>query len=285
MTTNHYFNKFHRRSEQSLVDDLIRESIKIHGHDFVYIPRTLEKKDLIYGEDVLSKFDDYYDIEMYVKTFNGFDGPGDQWTKMQMDIKDSVVLWVSRSQWDRVVGTELQRPREGDLLYYPFNGAIFQVTFVNNESIHYQLGDLYVYEITVEQFVYSDEKFATGIEEVDNIEKASAFTVQLNLGAGTGNYQDDEWVYQGASLATSTAKAQVTTTDVPPGTIKVRNISGIFESTAGPVVGDSSGASHALTSLDTQQDVNDIEDNHNLETEADTVLDFTEDDPFSEGNY
>lgn len=292
MGTNPYFNKFHRTSEQNLVDDLVRESIQIHGHDFVYLPRTLIKEDLIYGEDVLSKFEDYYDIEMYIKTYDAFEGQGDVFTTLGVDIKDQVKLWVSRTRWDAVVASELQRPREGDLLYYPLHDrlgegkGLFQITFVKEDTIHFQLGDMYVYEITAEKYAWSHEEFKTGIDEVDGVEKALSYTLELTLGAGAGNYLDDEMVYQGASLAASTASAQVTLHDPTANTIKVRNIKGDFDLGAGNLIGDTSAASYAIVAVDYKDDIKDAtNDNVELETEADAIIDFTEKDPFSEDNY
>ena len=42
MATNQYFNKFKNKAEQRLVEDLVVESIKIHGVDMIYIPRSLK---------------------------------------------------------------------------------------------------------------------------------------------------------------------------------------------------------------------------------------------------
>ena len=47
MPTNPYFNKTTVKSEQTLVQDLVDESIKIHGIDMVYLPRTLVNVDEI----------------------------------------------------------------------------------------------------------------------------------------------------------------------------------------------------------------------------------------------
>lgn len=288
MATNQYFNKFNKRSEQNLVDDLIIESIQIHGHDFVYLPRTKQKEDLIYGEDVLSKFDDTHDIEMYIKSTDGFQGQGDMLTKFGIEIKDQATLWVSKSRWQNVANAgsdTLIRPREGDLLFYPFNNALFEIKFVANETIHYQLGELYVYELTIEQFVYSDETLKTGIDEIDDVEKEQAYTLSLGIGAGTGTYQIDESVYQGASFATATAKAIVSDVDHPVGTIKIRNIIGDLDIAAGNLIGVASLATHVITTLNELNNVNDqLDDTVRLETEADQVIDFTETDPFSEGN-
>ena len=41
MATNFYFNNLDSSQEQTLIEDLIIESIKIYGLDVYYIPRTV----------------------------------------------------------------------------------------------------------------------------------------------------------------------------------------------------------------------------------------------------
>ena len=68
MPINHYFQGgqgIGNAAEKRLHEDLIVEGLKIYGQDVFYLPRTLVNKDLILGEDVTSKFDDSYLVEMY----------------------------------------------------------------------------------------------------------------------------------------------------------------------------------------------------------------------------
>ena len=62
---NRYF-KQGTRNEQNLYEDIILESIQIHGLDIEYLPRELVNKDIVTGEDIMSRFEDAYTIEMYL---------------------------------------------------------------------------------------------------------------------------------------------------------------------------------------------------------------------------
>lgn len=179
-TTNLYFNNFAFTQEQRLVEDLIIESIKIYGIEVKYMPRTLVAEDNLFGEDVLSAFNDAYNIEMYIKSVDGFQGDGDFLSKFGLEIRDEMVLTVSQRRFgeeiivleDSPFGQEdtIVRPAEGDLLYFPLNGKIFEVKFVEHEAIFYQMGSLQTYDLTLELFEYSHERFDTGITEIDSIE-------------------------------------------------------------------------------------------------------------------
>ena len=62
MAVNHYFqggDGIGNTAEKRLHENLIIEGLKIYGHDVYYLPRTLVNQDLVLGEDILSKFDDY----------------------------------------------------------------------------------------------------------------------------------------------------------------------------------------------------------------------------------
>lgn len=180
MTTSLYFNNFNQSREQQLREDLIIESIKIYGIDVQYMPRTLVKEDNLFGEDTLSTFDDAYTLEMYIKSVDGFDGDGDFLSKFNLEIRDEVTLVVSKRRFsEEIVDNDTApvnedpgaaRPAEGDLIYFPLNGKIFEVKFVEHEDIFYPLGALQTYELRCELFEYSHEEFNTGLDIIDDIE-------------------------------------------------------------------------------------------------------------------
>jgi hypothetical protein len=58
-------------AEQSLYANLIAEAIQIHGHDVYYLDRTLVAEDKVLGEDALSKFNTQSLIEMYMEDSGG----------------------------------------------------------------------------------------------------------------------------------------------------------------------------------------------------------------------
>lgn len=169
MATSVYFNNFQASQEQLLIENLIIESIKIYGHDVYYLPRTRVAFDEIYKEDTLSEFNTAHFVDMYIKNVDGFDGDGDFISKFGLEIRDRVTFSIARRTFNDEVGSviEINRPREGDLIYFPLNRKVFEIKFVEHEAIFYQLGSLQLYDIQCELFEYSNEKFKTGIQEID----------------------------------------------------------------------------------------------------------------------
>jgi hypothetical protein len=174
-------------AEQSLIQNLYTEAIKIYGFDVFYIPRTLVNVDKIFEEDELSKFTSAHSIEMYLQSVDGFEGEGDFLSKFGVEIRDRASFVVVKSRWTEAVDDNASliiegRPNEGDLIYFPLTKGLFEISFVEHENIFYQANNIYTYRIDVERFVYSSEKIDTGIAAIDAIEDArstDALTYEL----------------------------------------------------------------------------------------------------------
>ena len=170
MATNVFFSNYNYFNEQQLIDDLVIESIQIFGVDTYYVTRTSSAFDHIMNEDRLTVFDAAYQIDMYVKSVDGFSGQGDFLSKFGLEIRDQATFTVAYRTFERFAtrhDPSLIRPKEGDLIYMPMNNKFFKVMFVEHESVFYQAGALQVYDLKCELFEYSNERFETGIDDID----------------------------------------------------------------------------------------------------------------------
>ena len=165
-------------SEQRLVQDLVNEQLRMFGIEVYYLPREIKNRKQVFQEVQSSEFDDNFLIEAYVNTYDGYTGGGDVLTKFGMQLKDELVVTISKERWEDYIApflamgdayeTELaHRPREGDLIYFPLGGRFFEVKFVEHENPFYQLQKNYVYELQCELFEYENEVIDTGIEAID----------------------------------------------------------------------------------------------------------------------
>ena len=284
MATNPYFNHHGKNTaDQRLTENLMIESIKTYGVDVYYCPRTLVNEDVLLGEDSLSQYNSAHTIEMYIKTIDGFEGEGEFVAKFGLQIKDQITFTVARRRWSELglIGDGRDTsPREGDLIYFPVTNALFQVLFVEDESVFYQTGALQTYDMLCEMFTYSDQKLDTGIDDIDKIERLQAYSLDFTMDSGSGNYTVEETVYQGDSLAEATVTGEVASWSPTTKILNLINMTGNFSGTKN-IVGDSSGASYTITSFDAQSSSSASSgDNAAIEQEADSIIDFTEGNPF-----
>ena len=209
-TTNPFFSTTTGYTgEQQLIDDLVVEQIGIFGVDLMYMPRKNINLDKLLHESTKSAFEMALSIPMYIKSFDGYDNSIEMLSKFGVRSSDEIILQMSKSQWktyygpyiksynnantgnpdqawnDRLDGVTAERPKEGDLIYFPFDGGIFEVKYVMFDQPFFQLGKNYVFELQCEKFEYSGEDFTTGIIEIDKTERrADFYTLQLDLDEG-----------------------------------------------------------------------------------------------------
>lgn len=309
MARNPHFKDY--SGEQNVVEDLTIEIIQTMGRDMVYIPRTLVNVDNLFGEDAISKFDDGYQLEMYVASVDGFEGEGDILSKFGLEIRDKMDLIVSRKRFEETVGAyeSTTRPKEGDLIYFPLSKTLFEINFVEHENPFYQLGKLFTYKLSCEVFTYSQEEIDTGYSEIDVVEtERKKFAVEFDLGTRVSataytNFFEGETIFQvlgvtGATAALANATATSVATEWSSGTTKLTltNIIGTISTSTGETIkGAVSGAEYEINSSTTTtliiphepQDNEPAGDNEEFELlrDQDDIFDFTETDPFSEGGY
>ena len=188
MAKNVYFSGG-TTTEQTLYEDLIIESLKIYGHDVYYLPREIVKEDDLFGEDVLSKFDENYMIEMYVSNYEGFEGDGTLMTKFGVRITDEATFVIAKRRWEDLIAASNNlvssfRPNEGDVIYFPLTGQLFQIKFVEHEKPFRMLNDIQTYNLVTELMEYSGERLDTGVEEIDDITRDIGYSLTLKLSDG-----------------------------------------------------------------------------------------------------
>jgi hypothetical protein len=151
-----------------------------------YIPRKLVAKNDILGEDRLSQFKTAYPCPMYMENADhGFEGQGAFASKFGLQMERSATLTVARREWNKLVGKYGEtilpnRPVEGDLIYFPMTGGLFEINFVQHASPFYQVGQLYVYQLTVDLFRYASEKIDTGVPDIDIFETLKSTDATIN---------------------------------------------------------------------------------------------------------
>ena len=197
MALNSYFLQG-ADSEQRLVQDLINEQLRTFGVEVTYIPRKFVNRQTVIEEVQTSKFDDNFQLEVYVNNYEGYGGQADIMTKFGMSIvRDELSVTISKERFEDFIGAFLvalpdeevivdSRPKEGDLIFFPLGGRLFEIKFVEHEDPFYQLGNTYVYQLKCELFEYENEVIDTSIEEIDEIVEDEGFITTLKVtGAGT----------------------------------------------------------------------------------------------------
>lgn len=199
--------------EQSLVQDLINEQLRMYGVEVHYMPRKYMTEKTLMREVVESKFDDAYPIEAYVESFDGYGDNPTLLSKFGIQQTNEITLIISKERFENYISPLMKnesnvklstRPKEGDLIYFPLGDRLFEIKYVEHERPFYQLQKNYVYELRCELFRIEDEVIDTGVDEIDD-------TLEGIEGA------DGDIIFQGVGLqkftlvGTATSATAVTT--------------------------------------------------------------------------
>lgn len=210
-----YFPQFGgRNTERHLIQDLVDEQIKLFGADVFYVPRKIIADNPIDGA-IYSKFNQSYMIEMMFVNVEGFGSPSDFISKFGLKVTDEVTFIVSRRRWEQSANPALNlnvdgRPNEGDLIYFPLTEGLYEIKYVEKRNPFYQLGDIYFYTLTAEIYEMGEDKFDTGIDEIDDIEAENTFVTTLNL-------QSERVQATGTPVMNGTLVADITMTNTGKG--------------------------------------------------------------------
>ena len=101
-TAFHTSNLHSIATERSLYQNLLKEAIKIYGHDVYYVNRTTVAVDNVLGEDALSKFTRQHPIEMYVEDAEGFGGDKEIITQFGLENRNEITFVVSKERFQEM---------------------------------------------------------------------------------------------------------------------------------------------------------------------------------------
>ena len=180
--------------------------------------------------------------------------------------------------------TDSDRPLEGDAIYHPTLGKLFEINFVDHDEPFYQLDNNPVYKMRCRLYDYSSEILDTGISGIDDIEteqSQDALIHQFTLEQSSAVTEDIRLEYGTDDDVASGLLLEETDGD---------NILGESDSTS---VGESIILEKAADSGDAEYliqedyivgdfDQDKTSQNELFEAQSRTVLDFSESNPFGD---
>ena len=304
-------------SEQSLYADLVAEAIQIHGHDVYYLDRTLVAEDSVLGEDALSKFNTQSLIEMYMEdSGGGFAGERELMSQFGLQNLSEATFVVSKTRFQEKTkqiqieagtdstssgsiqlesgtfstsklegeifyivnetdATNADRPLEGDAIYHPTLKKLFEINFVDHDDPFHQLDNNPVYKMRCRLFDYGSEALDTGIADIDAIE--------TTLSNASSDYQfaleDETTVGQSLTIDDTDYTLDITNVTVDAATVSADDDPASFGESVllengSYIISEDYYIGDYVNDKTAQNELFDVLD--------DTVLDFSESNPFGD---
>ena len=176
--------------------------------------------------------------------------------------------------------TDSDRPQEGDAIYHPTLKKLFEINFVDHDDPFYQLDNNPVYKMRCRLFDYGSEALDTGIAAIDAIETAlsvASSDYQLTLEQATGTTINQEIRIVHDTSEDSGLLLDETDSD---------NIIGEDETTLGgeSILLETGGDEYIIQEdyIIGDMSTDKTAQNELFETLDDTILDFSESNPFGD---
>ena len=179
---NNYFSyhgeTYSNANEQNMIDSLVKEYIQQFGFNVVYLCRTPNNMDLVFGESAGSNFKESFNIEMMMEDYVAGFGNRDSVQPFGYLMEDNIELHVSFSRINEEIENLIKSgvldrddpyPRPGDLVYIPLYKCVMEIRFVESKSPNQPLGISVYYKLTCHMYNPNSETFTTNIPDIDII--------------------------------------------------------------------------------------------------------------------
>ena len=179
-----------------MVKDIVEEVVAIIGFQAKYLPRKYGTAlDPVFGEDPSSKFDTVWTLNILIDDYQEYGDVGDFYSKFGVSVTDEMKVSFTKTQFaGQTVDTDDDTPIAGDLLYFPDAEALFEVTFVGNDSSFYPTpeGPQHVWTLTLKPWEYGSEDIDTGDAQIDALETEIQDAVDKELDTPDWDDMDDD---------------------------------------------------------------------------------------------
>lgn len=172
---NPYFNFYQENSNEfNLYSNLTDEFIEMAGILTYYMPRNVQRVDMLLGEDYGAYFtkDTSFEISLYLE--NPLDFTNDEmYSKLGITIDNQANFFVQMQRIHQAIGN---RPFTGDLIYIPMFNRVFEVSKAEEKSTFYLFGKLPTYKIVCSLLKKAGETFDTPYAELNSLNGATSIS-------------------------------------------------------------------------------------------------------------
>ena len=184
--------------------------------------------------------------------------------------------------------TDSDRPLEGDLIFHPILSKLFQINFVDHDEPYFQLDNNPVFKLRCRLFDYSSEVLDTDISAIDAIEdnlSTDTMTTQFTLEMETATIDALNLENEFGRLTYDTDGDDIValeTSDMTTSAGVLLTETGEFLIQETYIIGDGSTTDDGNVDTMAQNELFEDEDGSISSTAANSVLDFSEKNPFGD---
>jgi hypothetical protein len=135
----------------------------LYGSDVVFMPRTTNDSEPIFGEYLASKIETGYPMRLLPEDVTSWNGGEDLYSKFGLQTQDTVTFNCPKLTFEQVYNITQLYPKAGDLIYYIKGKKLFEIQHVEDEIQpgFYVFGNRNSYQIKCKVYSYDHMEVAT----------------------------------------------------------------------------------------------------------------------------
>ena len=179
-----------------MVKDIVEEVVAVIGFQAKYLPRKYGTAlDPVFGEDPSSFFDTVWTFNILIDDYQEYGDVGDFYSKFGVSVTDEMKVSFTKKDFaEQTAEVDDDTPIAGDLLYFNDAEALFEVTFVGNDSSFYPTpeGPQYIWTLTLKPWEYGSEDIDVTDPEITALETDIQTAVDNELATPDWDSLDDD---------------------------------------------------------------------------------------------
>ena len=179
-----------------MIQDMVEEVVAVIGFQAKYLPRKYGTAlDPVFGEDPSSFFDTVWTFNILIDDYQEYGDVGDFYSKFGVSVTDEMKVSFTKKDFaEQTASVDDDTPIAGDLLYFSDAEALFEVTFVGNDSSFYPTpdGPQYVWTLTLKPWEYGGEDIDVADAEITALETDIQTAVDAELATPDWDTMDDD---------------------------------------------------------------------------------------------
>jgi hypothetical protein len=163
---------------ESLNNYALRMQNKLVGWDFIYLKRDKIAIDRILTEVDKSIVKDTFPFKAVIDLSRSFDTGGAMLSKFGLSNDVELIFSISQEDFDKFKNEKndpdlesLIRPTEGDLIYFPYNNNMWEITFCDNRPMPgFKYNPTLVWEVSCQLYEETNDSILTGDVDLDKFD-------------------------------------------------------------------------------------------------------------------
>ena len=166
--------------EANTYNQIYAEGCYLFGSDVVFMPRTTNNPEPIFGEYLASSIDKGFPMRLFVEDVTNWNGGGDLYSKFGLQVTDETTFHCPKISFEQLQALNPIYPKQGDLVYYVKGKKLFEILHIEDETQpgFYVFGNRNSYVLKCKAYSYDHMEISTDVSIPAEVSSLNSLATQ-----------------------------------------------------------------------------------------------------------